>query len=225
MARFRIDAWEDCLDDCLKAIEMKSANFKAYFYLAQAQLKLRHPNEALASAMTAYDYGLRTGDQSTAKASELVLSAKKAVWEVKERDRLRERSHLLRELEDSLMRNGEWDANQVIDPVVIDEIQNTTRSKIEELYSIFAIADPCNMVKREIPDYMVDQISFGFMYDPVITKSGQSYERTTIEAHLKISARDPLTRQSLSVSDLVSNLALKQACAEFLKENGWAVEW
>lgn len=225
MARFRIDAWEDCLDDCLKAIEMQSQNFKAYFYLAQAQLRLRHPNEALSSAITAYDIGLRTADQSTSKASELVLSAKKAKWEVRERERLRERNHLLRELEDSLLRNGDYESNQVIDPAIINEIQEATRRKIEELYSLFAISDPSNMTKREVPDYMIDQITFAFMYDPVITKSGQSYERTTIEAHLKVSATDPLTRQSLTVSELRSNLALKQACAEFLEENGWAVEW
>ena len=72
---------------------------------------------------------------------------------------------------------------------------------------------------------MIDNITFAFMYDPVMTKSGQSYERSTIETHLRTSHTDPLTRETLHIEDLRPNLALKQACAEFLEENGWAVDW
>lgn len=72
---------------------------------------------------------------------------------------------------------------------------------------------------------MIDNITFMFMHDPVITKRGQSYERSTIEAHLKTSPTDPLTREPLWKEDLRPNLALKQACAEFLEENGWAADW
>lgn len=72
---------------------------------------------------------------------------------------------------------------------------------------------------------MIDNISFGFMHDPVITKSGQSYERSSIVQHLRASQTDPLTREPLRKEDLVPNLGLKQACDEFLAENGWAVDW
>ena len=72
---------------------------------------------------------------------------------------------------------------------------------------------------------MIDNISFSFMHDPVITRSGQSYERSTIEKHLQTSPTDPMTREPLHKSDLRPNLALKQACEEFLLENGWAVDW
>jgi STIP1 family protein 1 len=43
--------------------------------------------------------------------------------------------------------------------------------------------------------------------------------------HLKRHPTDPLTREPLSPSDLRPNLGLKQACEEFLNENGWAVDW
>ena len=81
------------------------------------------------------------------------------------------------------------------------------------------------MCLQEVPDYMIDSITFQFMFDPVTTKNGHSYERATIEAHLKNSPTDPLTREPLRKEDLRPNLALKQACAEFLEENGWAVDW
>ena len=64
------------------------------------------------------------------------------------------------------------------------------------------------------------------MIDPVITKNGQSYDRSTILDHLRRSKTDPLTREVLYESDLRPNLALKAACQEFLEKNaGWAVDY
>ena len=213
------------MDDCLKAIELDSHNLKGYYYLATAQLRLKHPNEAVLSALTAYHIGVDTGSTSTRNAVNLVLEAKKAKWEAKERERLRLRNDMLRELEDSLKQSGEREADDTMDDDEANEIRATTRRKIDELYSIFAVADPTNMERREVPDYMIDNITFAFMHDPVLTKSGQSYERTTIEAHLKTFDTDPLTREPLRKEDLRPNLALKQACEEFLETNGWAVDW
>lgn len=77
---------------------------KGYYYLAQAQLALHHPNEALNSAMTAYNECLKTNNSSTRNVSQLVLQAKKEKWEAKERERIRRRSALLAELEEELRR-------------------------------------------------------------------------------------------------------------------------
>lgn len=76
-----------------------------------------------------------------------------------------------------------------------------------------------------MPDYLVDDISFSVMHDPVVTKTGHSYDRSTILEHLKRSETDPLTRESLHKEELRPNLALKQACDEFWEKNGWAVDW
>lgn len=80
-------------------------------------------------------------------------------------------------------------------------------------------------IKQQIPDYMIDNISFEVMHDPVTTKNGQSYDKSTILEHLRRSETDPLTRQPLRHADLRPNLALKQACEEFLENNGWVVDW
>lgn len=72
---------------------------------------------------------------------------------------------------------------------------------------------------------MIDNISFAIMHDPVTTKHGQSYEKSTMLEHLRRSETDPLTREPLRIQDLRPNLALKQACEEFLENNGWAVDW
>ena len=149
-----------CLDDCIKAIEIQPDSLKGYYYLAQAQLALNHPNEAVSSALTAYDLCLAANSTSTAAVAALVLQAKKQKWEVKERDRLRRRSDLLRELEETIARRAaiELDAidsrhemRELIDSEAREEreeIQVSMRKKIEEVRSIFAIADPANFQKR-----------------------------------------------------------------------------
>lgn len=57
------------------------------------------------------------------------------------------------------------------------------------------------------------------------TKTGKSYERSSIMEHLRRSSTDPVTREPLMVYDLRPNLALKQACEEFVQQNGWAADW
>ena len=133
---------------------------KGYYYLAQAQLALHHPNEALNSALTAYQECLRSGSSSTANVSALVLQAKKEKWEAKERDRLRKRSDLLRELEDGLqqvalyerkninarMKNGELSESDAQEEE--EELELSLRHKLDELRTIFAMADPENLQRR-----------------------------------------------------------------------------
>jgi STIP1 family protein 1 len=57
------------------------------------------------------------------------------------------------------------------------------------------------------------------------TVTGQSYDRSTVMEHLKQSQTDPLTRQPMTLADIRTNLALKEACNEFLEKNGWAVDY
>lgn len=76
-----------------------------------------------------------------------------------------------------------------------------------------------------VPDYLIDSITFEIMHDPVITPSGASYERVGLLKHLKLTGLDPLTREPLSEKQLYPNVALRNACSEFIDANGWAVEW
>ena len=133
---------------------------KAYYYLAQAQLALHHPNEALNSALTAYDLCLKANSSSASNISILVLQAKKEKWEVRERDRIRRRSALLRELEDTLENSAGVEVREIQKKVDAGELQEiegdeeradievSKRRKVEELRSVFAIADPKNVQRR-----------------------------------------------------------------------------
>lgn len=238
MTRLRLQAWNPCIDDCIRSIDLLPQNMKAFYILAQAQLALHHPNEALTSALTAYDECLKSDifNSSTRHISQLVLQAKRDKWQAAERERIRRRSDLLRELEDGLtttrdfeLKNlgvklqGRGDSLEAREER--EDVEVAARRKVEELRSVFALADPENLTRREVPDYLIDNISFCIMHDPVVTKTGHSYERSTILEHLKRSPTDPLTREPLTIDELRPNLALKQACADFLETNGWAVDY
>jgi STIP1 family protein 1 len=76
-----------------------------------------------------------------------------------------------------------------------------------------------------VPDYLVDNITFEVMHDPVMTISGNSYDRIGITKYIGQAGVDPITRAPMSVKDLRPNYALKAACEDFLDKNGWAVDW
>lgn len=128
---------------------------------------------------------------------------------------------------------GEWNKNregdtQALEAAVWEEIEarkHSTRERINLLKDVFARADPAKYKPRIVPDHLIDNITFCIMHDPVITKHGQSYERATILEHLRRSKTDPLTREPLTEEDLRPNLALRVACEEFMRENGWAVDY
>lgn len=60
------------------------------------------------------------------------------------------------------------------------------------------------------------------MLDPVITPYGITYDRTDIEQHLRRVGRfDPITRQELTIDQLIPNLAMKEVVETFTKDNEW----
>ena len=156
MARLKLQSWELCIDDSLKSIELKAGNMKGYFYLAQAQLALGHPSEALTSALTAYDRCIETLDPNASAVSALVLRAKKEKWAAKEREKARRANALLRELEDAIVLTRENELQQTKaqklgyseEREILEEIKTDAERKLEELRSVFAIADPQHLPKR-----------------------------------------------------------------------------
>jgi STIP1 family protein 1 len=208
--------------------------------IAQAQLSINHPNEALSSALMAYELCI-TSSQATSNAatiSALVIKCKKAKWDIRERERIRRRGDLLSDVEalletqykketddiEALIESGE--VSRVEGQEEKEEKRIDFEKRRDDLRTAFAISDPEHQQKREVPDYLIDGITFELMVDPVVTKNGRSYERATLIEHLKRSPTDPLTRETLTVSELRPNIALKEACTEFMEQNsGWVYEW
>jgi STIP1 family protein 1 len=182
-----------------------------------------------------------TSAQQTSNAatiSALVLKCKKAKWDIRERERIRRRHDLLSNLEALLETEFKKDTDEIEARIETGDVSRSDgqeekaerktdfEQKRDDLRTAFAISDPEHHQKREVPDYLLDNITFEVMIDPVMTKNGRSYERATLIEHLKRSPTDPLTRETLTVGDLRPNIALREACAEFMEQNrGWVYEW
>eukprot|EP00899_Mesostigma_viride_P002545 jgi/Mesvir1/12291/Mv00496-RA.2 len=75
----------------------------------------------------------------------------------------------------------------------------------------------------EIPEHLCCKLTFELFVDPWIAPSGITYEHAAILRHLKeVGQYDPFTRDPLSASQLVRNLAVRDAVNHFLAEHPWA---
>jgi len=91
---------------------------------------------------------------------------------------------------------------------------------VAEVQKLFASADDA-FKKRDVPEYLLGNIDFEIMRDPVIAPSGITYERSSILEHLhRVGHFDPITRSKLSEKQLISNLALKSVLDDFLDKYG-----
>ncbi|KAK1752317.1 U-box domain-containing protein [Echria macrotheca] len=234
MARLKMNLWESAIADCNECLKLSPDNMKAHYYLAQAHLELHDYYDAVEYALRAYDLCVKTADKSLSAATALVLRCKKERWEHQDKQRRRETRDLEdevlammeRERDAALRGEEEEDVNALGDAGgARTEIEQEWERKMERMRTVFDKARAAEEKRRKVPDWAIDDISFGFMHDPVITKTGKSYERSSIMEHLRRSNTDPLTREPLYISELRPNLDLKQACDEFLQENGWAVDW
>ncbi|KAE8450484.1 hypothetical protein EG329_006214 [Mollisiaceae sp. DMI_Dod_QoI] len=233
MALLKLSHYEAVIADSLHALSLHPHNMKAHFQLAQAQIALHHEKDALESAKKAYALCMEEvrnggkGASSLEPITELVHKCTKEEWEGRERERIRNEENLLgelvRDLEEKRDREVERLERECAGEIQINEAKQESEAKIESLRDVF---DKSGQAKRrKVPDWCIDDISFAFMLDPVVTKTGQSYDRASIMEHLKHSQTDPLTREPLHASDLRPNLALRAACEEFLASNGWAIDW
>ncbi|RMZ76652.1 hypothetical protein DV738_g4824, partial [Chaetothyriales sp. CBS 135597] len=241
LTRIRLQDWAGAETDARKAIELHgdktNITMKPHFYLAQALLQQRRIGEALAEALQAYQICLETKDSSAEVISQHILRIKKMQWQTKETLRIRRMEHTLALLETLLEERLQKDLTELEERFKRGEIGETGRD--EEKAELEKEADERrhevreklgnptmpNTADRVVPDYLIDPITFEVMHDPVITPSGASYERVSLLKHLRAHGTDPITRRPLSEKQLITNMALRNACAEFLENNGWAVDW
>lgn len=225
MARLKLELWDAVVSDCQVALSLNPNNMKASYYLSQALLPLGDYDGAVAAGLKAHARCVETGDRSLSAITTQVLRCKKERWEHKEKMRL----HGARYLEEETIHLTERAKARALDDAETAaeraELETEWNNRLDELRRVFERSRSKAEQRREVPDWVVDDISFGIMVDPVITKMGKSYERASIMEHLRRYPHDPLTREPLTAAELRTNLALRQACEEFLEENGWAVDW
>ncbi|OAQ98038.1 hypothetical protein LLEC1_01434 [Akanthomyces lecanii] len=210
-----------------QAIIQDPKNPALYTNRAMARLKLSLWDSVITDCQSVLALPSTASATSLPAVTAAVLQAKKARWEQREKRRVREDQDLertmLRLLEAERAADVAAAADDESERQIVDE---DARAREEQLRTVFERSRLLGGDgRREVPDWAIDDISFGFMVDPVVTKTGKSYERASIMEHLRRHPCDPLTREPLAAADLRPNMALRQACEEFLTDNGWAADW
>jgi hypothetical protein len=133
-----------------------------------------------------------TSAQQTSNAatiSALVLKCKKAKWDIRERERVRRRQDLLAGLEAMLETEFKKDTDEIEGRIETGDVSRSDgqeekaerkadfEKKRDDLRTAFAISDPENQQKREVPDYLIDVCMIGINILPHLTTDRGSHSR------------------------------------------------
>ncbi|XP_048504003.1 E3 ubiquitin-protein ligase CHIP isoform X2 [Beta vulgaris subsp. vulgaris] len=190
--------WTRVEEDCRKAIQLDNSSVKALDLGRGANPK---------------GYMVEEIWQELAKAKYLL-------WEHESSKRSWELQTLKEACEEALKEQHIMDSSKT--EGFIDETAVGHVNQLKALEHVFRKAAEDD-IPSEVPDYLCCRITLDIFRDPVITPSGVTYERAVIFDHLeKVGKFDPITREPLTQSQLIPNLALKEAVQAYLDDHGWA---
>ncbi|CAL9023148.1 unnamed protein product [Prunus brigantina] len=212
--------WTRVEEDCRKAIQLEHNSVKAHYMLGLALLQKQEYADGVKELERALDLG-RGANPKGYMVEEIwqeLAKAKYMEWEDLSSKRSWELQNLKEACENAL--KEKHDAFEM--EGFLDEAGPTHMKQLEALGRVFEKAAEAD-TPSEVPDYLCCKITLDIFRDPVITPSGVTYERSVILNHLeKVGNFDPITREPLDQSQLISNLAIKEAVEAYLQQHGWA---
>ena len=222
LCHLKRNEWERVEEDSRRAIQLDNNSVKAHYMLGLALLKKQEIAKAVKELERALDLG-RGANPKGYMVEEIwqeLAKAKYREWERSSSQRSWELQNL-KEACESALKEKYFLGNSETEGFV-DEVTTSHLKHLEALKRVFDKAAQDD-IPTEIPDYLCCQITLDIFHDPVITPSGVTYERAVILDHLKkVGEFDPITRVPLNPSQLVPNLAIKEAVHDFLDKHGWA---
>ncbi|KAI8915359.1 STIP1 homology and U box-containing protein 1-like protein [Powellomyces hirtus] len=224
----RMGQHDRAIADAEKAIDLDSTLAKGHYLMGQALLLDNNRLDAAINALRkAHSLAIEQQVLSVEEIGQKLREAKKKKWEIMDARRRKNDSELHQYLTALVERDRQRQTSQ-LHPDNLQDIEDTNAqfdNRLSEITGLFTRADDLGK-RREIPDHFIGKISFELMSDPVVTPSGITYDRSEIISHLrKIGRFDPLSRQPMTESDLIPNLALRDTIADFLAANGWAIDY
>ncbi|KAG5042823.1 hypothetical protein AAZX31_03G080300 [Glycine max] len=214
--------WERVEEDSRKAIQLDSNSVKAHYILGLALLQRQESVKGIKELEKALDLG-RGANPKGYMVEEIwqeLAKAKYLEWERLSSKRSWELQCLKEACESALKEKHFLDFSQM--EGFVDDATTSQSEQLEALERVFNTAAEAD-TPTEVPDYLCCRITLDIFHDPVITPSGLTYERAVILEHLqKVGKFDPITREPLDPSQLVPNLAIKEAVEAFLDKHGWA---
>ncbi|CAI9776592.1 unnamed protein product [Fraxinus pennsylvanica] len=214
--------WTRVEEDCRRAIQLDHNSVKAHYMLGLALLQREEYTEGAKELEKALDLG-RSENPKGYMVEEIwkeLARARYLLWEQESTSRSWDLQNLKETCEAALKEKHFLDASLV--EGFEDENTQSNLEQLEALRRVFNKASEDD-IPTEVPDYLCCKITLDIFRDPVITPSGVTYERAVILDHLrKVGNFDPVSREPLYSSQLVPNLAIKEAVRAFLETHGWA---
>lgn len=214
--------WTKVEEDCRRAIQLDNNSVKAHYMLGLALLQKEEYAEGIKELERALDLGRGANPKSyiVEEIWQELAKAKYLEWEHESSKRSWELQSLKEACESALKEKHFLDICQM--EGFLDEATDAHSAELEALERVFSTAAEADM-PTDVPDYLCCKITLDIFRDPVISPSGITYERGVILDHLqKVGTFDPITREPLSESQLIPNLAIKEAVQAFLVKHGWA---
>lgn len=214
--------WTRVEEDCRKAIQLDHNSVKAHYMLGLALQERHEYAEGIKELERALDLGRGANPKSyiVEEIWQELAKAKYLEWEQESTMRSWELQTLKEACESALKEQHSLTIAQT--EGFVDEAIDSNSSQLEALGQVFSTAAEADL-PTEVPDYLCCKITLDIFRDPVITPSGVTYERAVILEHIeKVGKFDPITREPLYLSQLIPNLAIKEAVQAFLDKHGWA---
>ncbi|XP_047966121.1 E3 ubiquitin-protein ligase CHIP isoform X2 [Salvia hispanica] len=216
--------WARVEEDCRRAIQLDHHSVKAHYMLGLALLQKKEYAKGVKELEKALDLGRGANPQGymVEEIWQELAKAKYLVWEHESTKRSWELRNLKEACEAALIDKCNRDASEK--EGFVEDSHRSTVDQLNALNLVFKKAAEDD-TPTEVPDYLCCNITLDIFRDPVITPSGVTYERAVILDHLqKVGKFDPITRETLHPSQLVPNLAIKEAVRAYLEVHGWAYE-
>ncbi|XP_042015016.1 E3 ubiquitin-protein ligase CHIP-like [Salvia splendens] len=216
--------WARVEEDCRRAIQLDHHSVKAHYMLGLALLQKKEYAKGVKELEKALDLGRGANPQGymVEEIWQELAKAKYLVWEDESTKRSWELRNLKEACEAALIDKCNRDASEK--EGFVEDSHRCTEDQLSALNLVFKKAAEDD-TPTEVPDYLCCNITLDIFRDPVITPSGVTYERAVILDHLqKVGKFDPVTRETLHPSQLVPNLAIKEAVRAYLEVHGWAYE-
>jgi STIP1 family protein 1 len=207
---------QNAMNDAQSAIEIDEKNIKAQFIMAGCQL-IRGQNEANVAMVEKGEKRLRHAhsmcraqkkDDFEKQIQVNIYRARKLIFILKEKERLAKLEEFYTVSSNKIKNDNSLD--------------NKGKERKQALLDKYIDRDRYNY---EIPEYYICEISGGLMMDPMITKYGHTYDKSSILSYINTYMKDPKENKPLSAGEVYPNLAMRDAMESFLKENGWAYEF
>ncbi|XP_049406988.1 E3 ubiquitin-protein ligase CHIP-like isoform X1 [Solanum stenotomum] len=214
--------WTSVEEDCRTAVQLDQSSVKAHYMLGLALLQKEQYADGVRELAKALDLG-RGANPKSYMVEEIwqeLAKAKYLEWDHESSRRTLELKKLKEACESALKDKHELHCSQM--EGFIGNRSTSLLKQLDALGRVFRIAAEDD-TPTEVPDYLCCKITLDILRDPVITPSGVTYERALILDHLqKVGKFDPVTQQPLKESQLVPNLAIKEAVHAFLDKHSWA---